>query len=388
MMGKNWAISIGINQYDYLTPLKYAKRDAEAVRDFCLKEVGFEKVYYFSDDSPAIAQDHGPPMRSQPTYGVLSRFLRVRFEQPFLEPGDNLWLFFAGHGKRHRDRDYLMPNDVDYGNIEGTAIAVNYIAERLRRSGADNVILIVDACRNEGDRDGQGIGLEKQQGIVTFFSCSPNERSYEIDELQQGSFTYALLQGLRIQGERNCATVDRLYQYLRHQVPELNRHHHKPRQTPYIIAEPATKLHLILLPHHANHGDITVLKNDALEAEAEQNLELAEQLWIRVLAVSAIDRQAINAIKRIARSSAVAQPLTQQPPELPQATTSRSAKESSSSSEIPVIASNKLRRVRASATGLDAAKSALKRKKMTQKALAQNCGLSQRSEERRVGKEC
>jgi formylglycine-generating enzyme required for sulfatase activity/uncharacterized caspase-like protein/DNA-binding Xre family transcriptional regulator len=374
-MGTNWAITIGINQYDNLAPLKYAKRDAETVRDFCLKEVGFEKIYYFSDDSPPIEQDYGSPMRSQPTYGVLSRFLRVRFEKPFLQPGDNLWFFFAGHGKRHRDRDYLMPIDADPGNIEGTAIPINDIIGRLRRCGADNVILILDACRNQGERDGQGIGLETQQGVVTLFSCSPNERSYEIDDLQHGSFTYALLQGLRIHGEGNCATVERLYQYLRYQVPELNRRYNKPRQTPYPIAEPATKLHLILLPKQANESDVKTLKNDAFEAEAEGNLEFAEQLWIRVLAVSHADQQAIKSIKRIAQSAA-AQPLNQQllPPNQP--VLSRSGEQSSSSSKIPVIVTSQPKKVCASAEGIALAKLALKQKTLSQKALAEHCGLS------------
>ena len=110
-----------------------------------------------------------------------------------MQPGDNFWFFFAGHGKRHRDRDYLMPMDADPGNVEGTAIAISDVANRLRRCGADNIILVLDACRNEGDRDGQGIGLEEQQGVVTLFACSPNERSYEIDDLQQGSFTHEQL---------------------------------------------------------------------------------------------------------------------------------------------------------------------------------------------------
>ena len=299
-MGRNWAIAIGINHYDNLHSLSYAKRDAEAVRDFCLQDVGFEKVYYFSDDSLLIETESGPPLKSQPTFGTLSRFLRVRFDQPFLHSGDNFWFFFAGHGKRHRDRDYLMPIDADPGNIEGTAIPINYVTERLRRCGADNVVLLLDACRNDGDRDGEGIGTETQQGVVTLFACSPSERSYEIDELQQGAFTHALLQGLRMQGEGNCATVERLYQHLRYQVPELNHCHRRPKQTPYMIVEPATKLHLILLPKQATPEDVTTLRNDALEAEAEQEWALAEQLWTRVLIVSPGSLQAIKAIQRVA----------------------------------------------------------------------------------------
>ena len=81
--------------------------------------------------------------------------------------------------------------------------------------------LLLDACRNDGARDGQGIGADRQAGVVAVSSCSPSERSYEIAELQHGAFTYALLEGLRLQGETNCATVERLDQHLRYRVPEL-----------------------------------------------------------------------------------------------------------------------------------------------------------------------
>ena len=305
-MAKNWAIAIGINQYDNLQPLSYAQQDAAAMRDYFLNEAGFEQVYYFAEDAPAIELDYGPPFKPLPTFAKLERFLDIRFEnQDFLGSGDNFWFFFAGHGKRHNNRDYLLPSDVNPRNLERTAIAITTLTENLRRSGADNVILLLDACRSqdEGDRDGEGIGIEKQRGVVTLFSCSPNERSYEIDQLQHGSFTHTLLQGLRIQGEGNCATVERLDQHLRYQVPEVNRRYKKPHQTPYTNAEPIAKRHLILLPKNATLADVTILKNDALEAETEGDLELAEQLWVRVLAVSSVDPQAIKAIKRIARQT-------------------------------------------------------------------------------------
>jgi formylglycine-generating enzyme required for sulfatase activity/uncharacterized caspase-like protein len=299
-MSQNWAICIGIDRYDNLQPLQYARRDAEALRDFLARDAVFEKVYFFGEDAPPIQTDFGEPIRSVPTAATLRRFLRVRFEQKFLRPSDNLWFFFAGHGRRERDRDYLMPLDADPGDVEHTAIPVGYITERLRRCGAENVVLIVDACRNEGARDGQGIGAERQPGVVTISSCSPNERSYEIGELQHGAFTYTLLEGLRLQGEGNCATVERLDQYLRVRVPELCRRYGKPRQTPYTNAEPIEKRHLILLPKLASLTDLDPIKLDALAAETNGNLELAEQLWWRVIAVSPVDAQAHDAIKRLA----------------------------------------------------------------------------------------
>lgn len=145
-MGQNWAIAIGVNQYYNLRPLKYAKQDAQAIRDFCLNEAGFKRVYYFAEDAPLIETDYGPPLQSAPTVGNLERFLEVRFEQSFLDVGDNLWFFFAGHGKRHQGRDYLMPIDGSPGNVARTSISIRDIADRLRSSGADNVILMLHPC--------------------------------------------------------------------------------------------------------------------------------------------------------------------------------------------------------------------------------------------------
>ncbi len=298
-MGKNWAIAIGINHYRNLQPLNYAVRDAEAMRDYFINDVSFQQVYTFSDTSPPIPQDYGPPLDSTPSFTTLKRFLRTRFDKPFLETGDNLWFFFAGHGIRHEERDYLMPIDGDPGDINGTAISIAYVTERLRRSGADNVVLLLDACRNEGRRSGLGVGEEVPPGVITFFSCSPREVSYELEPLQQGAFTHVLLQGLRLQGEGNCATVERLDNYLRHYLPDLNQHHTRPRQTPYATVEPAAKYHLILLPRHATVRDADTLKMEAFKAEAARSYDLAEQFWIRVLAVSPADPDAIQAIRRL-----------------------------------------------------------------------------------------
>lgn len=307
-MGKNWAVTIGINKYINLPSLRFAKRDANLVREYFQKEIEFEQIYHFTDDSPPIQQDHGPGLESRPTFATLHRFLRVRFEHEFLKPGDNLWFFFAGHGTRYENRDYLIPCDSDPGDVIKTALPLSYVAERLRQSGADNVILVVDACRDPSRR-GLGIGEEQQQGVITLFSCSPNETSYEIEdsEVQQGAFTYTLLRGLRIQGERNCATVERLNRYLRENVPELNQRYGLPRQTPYCSVEPSEKLKLILLPHLSFERDVMALKNNAYEAEIAGHLDIAEHIWIRILTISSDDlHPAINALQRIAVRLAIA----------------------------------------------------------------------------------
>jgi formylglycine-generating enzyme required for sulfatase activity/uncharacterized caspase-like protein len=301
-MGKNWAIVIGINNYDNLQPLKYAKRDAEVMAAWFKEEAQFEQVFLFTEDSPPIPTN--PPIATQPTFARLRRFLQTQFEntqQTLLKPGDNLWFFFAGHGRRFADQDYLMLPDSNPAEVENTAISVDYVTQRLRRSGADNVVLFLDACRDQGDRMGLGIGEERHQGVITFYSCTANQQSWEIDELQHGSFTHTLLQGLRVQGEANCATVERLEQYLRYQVPQLNVRYGKPAQNPYLEAEPPYKMYFILLEQAARLKDVEPLKFQASLAENKGDLSLAKQLWVRVLAVSRADWDAIEAIERIAQ---------------------------------------------------------------------------------------
>ncbi len=286
-MARKWAVSIGINHYANMPDLDFAKRDAEKMRDWFAAS-GFDSIYLFTDDSPPI-DDASEPYDSTPTGNILKRFFRIRFKPNILNIEDSIWFFFSGHGLRHEGTDYLMPCDADSHpeGIEETAIPLNYLTTRLRESGAGDVVIIYDACRNKSKAGGRGFGTVKTKGVITLASCSANERSYEIDapEIQQGSFTYALLEALENTqlGRENYATFDRLYQRLRYRVPELNRQYDKPTtQQPWGYVEPDEKRYCILLPNAATTQDIIIYKNQALNAEINNNLREAERLLIQL----------------------------------------------------------------------------------------------------------
>ena len=298
-MTKNFAITIGINKYEHIDrPLNYAASDAEKVRDFLLLEADFNQVFYYSDDSPSIDN-----FSTRPTRSNLLRLLTVTFKKEFMGAGDNFWFFFSGHGARVKGIDYIIPSDAFIEDIESSAISVNYIIQRLQRCGADNVVLILDACREQGDnisKDIKGVGEQtekeaREKGVITICSCSPNEYSWELKDLQQGVFTYALLEGLGSKGKK--ATVERLNEHLKYRVKELAKSQGK--QTPSIMADPIEKSHLILMPKYATKSDISMLKNYCYQAQVDENFELAESLWIRVLETG-VDRDAIKALQKIA----------------------------------------------------------------------------------------
>jgi len=94
-------------------------------------------------------------------------------------------------------------------------------------------------------------------------------------------------------------------------VPRLSQHYGKPPQTPYGRIEPPTKNSLILLPRQATLADVKELKYSATNAEVRRNYPLAKQFWIRVLAVSPADPEAIEGIERLVQVAATPQPPSQ-----------------------------------------------------------------------------
>jgi formylglycine-generating enzyme required for sulfatase activity len=295
-MAKNWAICVGINQYRFLQDLTCAVNDAEKMHLWLKETAKFDQTYLFTDISPEI-DDMSEPLPSQPTFTTLRRWLRKRFARPILSPSDSLWFFFSGHGVREQGQDYLLLNDSDPDpeEVNNSAISLTFVTEQLRQSGAGNIMMFVDACRSVV-KSGLGIELQSEQGIISIASCRPEQKSYEIEELGHGSFTYALLESLQIQGENNCATVERLCKRLKDRVATLNREYKKPVQTPYTRIEPETKNHLIFLPERIQPtlNDIAILKTNAFKAEFILNdLKLAQILWHRLVPYDqdeAIDR--------------------------------------------------------------------------------------------------
>jgi formylglycine-generating enzyme required for sulfatase activity len=331
---KNWAIVVGINKYAHIDHLDYANRDAEAMAAF-FRDAGFDRVFCFADElaiTPERDQKSTLPRSSD-----LVDFLHDRFtttdahgkHQPPLQAGDNCWFFFAGHGKRLEDRDCLLPQDYNprIPEHEKRAIPVELVREALLKSGADNVILLLDACRTADDRDGNsGIG-DAQPGAITIFSCERNQKAYEIEAIQHGAFTAALLEGLKMpKSAANCATVQRLDRHLRDRVPQLCQQYQKPIQNPNTTVDPGQKWYFLLLPKVATDQDIAVLKMEAFKTlQFEKNLDLAEELWIRVNAVAqGDDTDAVRALQDIAVQRALNPKVPTPKPATSSSTASRS----------------------------------------------------------------
>lgn len=239
-MAKLWAIAIGINQYQYFQPLGYAQTDAEALRDFLVKQAGFP------EEQCLLMTDSSVPMGDKSTLPTKNNILQLLEDLAAnsWQPQDKLWLFFSGYGITYEGQDYLMPVEGDSERVKETAIEIRQLMQTLQVAGLE-VLLLLDFNRAFGTKADSSIGQEtielaQELQISTILSCQPEQFSHESSELGHGFFTATLLEALRYGNTNNLAGLE---SYLSVRTPELCQHHWRPTQNPIaFIASPQQSL--------------------------------------------------------------------------------------------------------------------------------------------------
>lgn len=239
---EKWAILIGASKYDNIKPLKYCTDDVVAVGD------SLRKYLQFSDDHILT---FGTNLKLKPTLDDIYRELGSIRERREVQAEDLLLFYFCGHGFREKkEKEYLLPSGASMNALKQTGIELADLAELFTDTGCKNIVMFIDACREDiGARGALGVGEDCKEilgssGIVTFFSCAPSELSYEIDDLKHGAFTHCFLEAIK-SGE--CETAADLYEYLKSEVPITNARLGMPTQKPWALMEPDDKRYLPIL---------------------------------------------------------------------------------------------------------------------------------------------
>jgi uncharacterized caspase-like protein len=231
-MAKNWAVAIGINQYQHFQPLACAQADAEALWDFLATEGGFSRQQCM------LMTDTSAPIGDRPTQPTKENILLLLADLAAAcwRSQDRVWLYFSGYGVNYNGKDYLMPAEGDPEHVEDTGIDMAALMHSLQLSRVKPLILL-DINRAFGMQTETFVGQEsielaQELQIPLIFSCQPEQFSYESSELNHGFFTTALLEGLR-SGRGN--TLGELEAYLSVRTPELCQHYWRPTQNPVTV---------------------------------------------------------------------------------------------------------------------------------------------------------
>ena len=230
---KRYALIIGVDQYadTQITTLGGASNDAKTLATALIQYSGFlsEQVTLLASDQPA---------ERQPTRGNILRRLS---NMAAVVPADGLLLLsFAGHGIERGGQAFLLPSDSQVSNdvelLEQTAINVTQIKDRIRKIGVKQVLMILDACRNDpvgrANADNpltaaytRGFNFDLRnrevQAFATLYATEVGHRAYEYKEKKQGYFTWVLVEALKgaAANDKGEVTLANLVKYLQERVP-------------------------------------------------------------------------------------------------------------------------------------------------------------------------
>ena len=232
---KKWAILIGVNDYTKVPKLHYCRNDVVELGRTLRETLEFpaECVFEFHEESAL------KPERLQ----IFNKLGELR-DSAQVGSDDLLIFYFSGHGMNSGNKDYLLPIEASARDVRNLGILVEDVVRSLQEIGCSNVALFIDACRelDTGAKGTASIGADSadaigKAGMVCCFSCDPRDRSYEIDDLKHGSFSYCILEAVK-QGSETVAEVDN---YLKTVVPQVNTKFGKPAQQPYAVIQPTER---------------------------------------------------------------------------------------------------------------------------------------------------
>lgn len=236
---KRWALVIGVDKYQdaNLSSLAGAANDARALAGALTRYAGFSErqiTLLTTDETPA----------RQPTR---TNILSGLHDLAANAPKDGLLLvFFAGHGiARDDSHAYLLPPEAPLSNdvtlLDDTAINVDKMREYIRATGVRQVMIILDACRNDPVRARGGapnllteaesyarafrfdVRNREVEAFVTIYASARGQRAYEDGVRRHGYFTMALVEGMSgaAKNDRGEVTLAALVDYVQRRVPEL-----------------------------------------------------------------------------------------------------------------------------------------------------------------------
>jgi uncharacterized caspase-like protein len=251
-----WALIIGVSTYSQssngaLSDLHGPANDARRLSDALIKRGRFNPrhVAVVADGTPF------PPTRDV----ILAQLARVT---EGVEPNGLLLVFFAGHGIASESEAYLLPSntigaDPHSSLFQSTAIPVSLIRRAIEERKTRQVVLLLDACRNNPTARGtRSMALADNphamreaftwSNTVTIFATQPGHVAFEKGgDTSVGYFADALADGLMGQAANAAGeiTIGTLMDYLPDEVDSrVRRDMPRQSQRPQLLADTGRKI--------------------------------------------------------------------------------------------------------------------------------------------------
>lgn len=243
---RTFAVIIAVENYatsskGKITSVKYAKKDAMAFKEMLETSLGVEEenIYMYIDDD------------------ALKSRLKIDFRNlcNILTETDRLIFYYAGHGFHDGASNYLATHDTFIDALAETSISLrSLLLDPLMKSECNNALIFIDACATKIKVDSErgilsDLQFEEFETIThkypyyaTFLSCQNEESSFSSDVLENGIWTYHLVNALKgnqkeILKDGNILTDIDLQKYLSDSVPKYTKQELQKEQHPKSILD-------------------------------------------------------------------------------------------------------------------------------------------------------
>jgi PBP1b-binding outer membrane lipoprotein LpoB len=224
-----YAVIIGVENYRDLPTVDYAKRDAEMVKTYLTKALGYreQNVVMLLNDRVTKAD------------------LEARFERWLpKQVGDNkdaeVFVYYGGHGAPdpNTNQAFLVPYNGDPAYLETSAYPLNRLYDTLGKLPAQTITVVMDSCfSGAGGRSVIQKGarpmlikvenpLVASRNMIVISAAAGNQISNALPEKRHGLFTYYFLKGLQGEADANkdgAVDVEELYAFMKPQVETAAR---------------------------------------------------------------------------------------------------------------------------------------------------------------------
>lgn len=250
VINKNqYAVVIGIEKYRDIRGVEYAAADANIVKLYLNKLMGF------SEENIVLLTNERATKSDIEKY--LDRWLKNRVNEK-----STVFIYYAGHGAPNpkTGNAYIVPFDGDPNYLESTAYSLKKFYTSLGELSAKQIIVALDSCfSGAGGRSVIAKGARPlvmavdtpadiKKNTIVFTAASGDQISTFYESGGHGLFTYYFLKGIRGDADaekKGVITIEDLYQYIRPNVEREARLQNN-EQTPQLIAtEGLLKLRLI-----------------------------------------------------------------------------------------------------------------------------------------------